>query len=110
MTLMEQIQSLVDKFNKRSDEDEKLRKDLAHLDKTFAIDLGTEFYSMKLQNSRITDFKAEAAGNSDITVISTPENLQAMIDGELRPMKAYITKKVKIKGNLQDLMFLKKFL
>ncbi|MDN5357936.1 MAG: hypothetical protein PWR17_1105 [Candidatus Methanomethylophilaceae archaeon] len=110
MTLMEQIQDLVDKFNKKSDDDEKLRKELAHLDKTFMIDLGKESYSMKLQNSRITGFKAEAMDNSDIIVISTPENLQAMIDGELRPMKAYITKKIKIKGNLQDLMFLKKFL
>lgn len=107
---MAQIQGMVDKFNKKSDEDEKLRNELGHLNKTFMIDLGTEAYSMKLENSKIKDFKAEAIENSDITVIISPENLQAMIDGELRPMKAYITKKIKIKGNIQDLMFLKKFL
>jgi putative sterol carrier protein len=110
MSLEEQIRGMVDKFNKKSEGDEKLRKELAHLSKTFTIDLGTESYGMKLHDSRISDFRAEAIPDSDITVISTPESLQAMIDGELRPMKAYITKKIKIKGNLQDLMFLKKFL
>ena len=31
------------------------------------------------------------------------------MNGTLRPMKAYVLKKIKIKGKLDDLMFLKKF-
>ena len=101
---------MVDEFNKRSDEDEKLHRDMAHLNKVFSMDLGSEVYSMRLKNSKISDFKAEKVEGADIVLTSTPENIEAMMNGELRPMRAYITKKIKIKGNLQDLMFLKKFL
>jgi putative sterol carrier protein len=46
---------------------------------------------------------------ADITLITTPENLQALIDGTLRPMRAFVMKKIQIKGKIDDLMFLKKF-
>ena len=97
-------------FNKRIDESESLRNELAHLDKTFTLDLDTEAYSMVLKDSKITDFKPEALEDADVVVTSTPETLVALIEGDLRPMRAYITKKIKIKGKIQDLMFLKKFL
>ncbi len=108
--MQEKIEDLVVEFNKRSDEDEKLHKDLAHLKKTFMIDLESEAYSMKLQNSKVEDLKAERIEDADIVLTSTPETIEALISGELRPMRAYITKRIKIKGNLKDLMFLKKFL
>jgi putative sterol carrier protein len=46
---------------------------------------------------------------ADVTLTTTPENLSALIDGTLRPMRAFVLKKVQIKGKLDDLMFLKKF-
>lgn len=98
------------KFNKRIDEDESLRKELAHLNKTFTLDLDTEAYSMTLEDSKVKDFKPEALEDADVVVTSTPETVVALIEGDLRPMRAYITKKIKIKGKIQDLMFLKKFL
>ena len=64
---------------------------------------------MRLENARIEDFRPEMLSGADITLISTPESLQGLIDGTLRPMKAYITKKISVKGNIQDLLFLKKF-
>ncbi len=110
MSIQERIERIVIKFNERSDEDERLRKDMAHLKKAFMMDLGSEVYSMKLENSKVGDFKAERIENADIILTSTPETIEAMMNGELRPMRAYITKKIKINGNIKDLMFLKKFL
>ncbi|HKM13962.1 MAG TPA: SCP2 sterol-binding domain-containing protein [Candidatus Methanomethylophilaceae archaeon] len=110
MSMQEKIEGIVVKFNKRSDEDEKLREDMAHLKKVFMIDLGDEVYSMKLENSKVDDFKAEIVEDADIVLTSTSETIEASMSGELRPMRAYITKKIKIKGSIQDLMFLKKFL
>ncbi len=110
MTMEEQIKGLIDKFNSKMSKDEKTRDEIKHLTKTFNIDLETEKYSFKLENAEMFDFKNEATADADVTIISTPENLQKLIDGDLRPMRAYLTKKIKIEGKIQDLMFLKKFL
>lgn len=109
MTMETQLQGLVDKFNDKMATDEKTRDEIKHLKKTVNIDLDTEKYSFRLEDAVISDFKNEIIENADITVTSSPENLQKMLDGDLRPMRAYITKKIKIEGKIQDLMFLKKF-
>ena len=109
MTMEEQLRALVDKFNNKMSEDEETRKEVEHIKKTANIDLDTEKYSFKVENAQISDFKCEPIENADITLTSTPENLQKMLDGELRPMRAYLTKKIKIEGKIQDIMFLKKF-
>ena len=109
MTMEAQIKALVDKFNKKMAEDEKTRDEVKHLKKTVNIDLETEKYSLKLEDAKMFDFKAELIEGADVIVTSTPENFQKLLDGDLRPMRAYLTKKITIKGKIQDLMFLKKF-
>ncbi len=103
------IQELIDKCNRKMAENENMRKEVESLKKTFNFDLGTERYSMKLENAVIGDFKPEFAENADVVVTTTVEYFQQLLDGDLRPMRAYVTKKVTIKGKIQDLMFLKKF-
>ena len=109
MTMEAQIKALVDKFNAKTEADENLRKEVEHLKKTVNIDLDTEKYSFKLENAEIFDFSCTALEEADVIITSTPENLQKLLDKELRPMRAYLTKKITIKGKIQDLMFLKKF-
>ena len=109
MTMHDQIQTLIDKFHRKMEKDEEARKEIEPITKTFNIDLGTEQYSMQLENAQIKDFKDSALEDADVTLTTTPENLQALIDGTLRPMKAYVTKKISLKGKIQDVMFLKKF-
>jgi putative sterol carrier protein len=109
MTMHDQIQTLIDKFHRKMEKDEEARKEIEPITKTFNIDLGTEQYSMKLENAQIKDFKDSALEDADVTLTTTPENLQALIDSTLRPMKAYVTKKISLKGKIQDVMFLKKF-
>ena len=109
MTMEAQIKALVDKFNAKTEADENLRKEVEHLKKTVNIDLDTEKYSFKLENAEIFDFSCTALEEADVIITSTPENLQKLLDKELRPLRAYLTKKITIKGKIQDLMFLKKF-
>lgn len=108
MSMHGQIQALIDKFHSKVDGDENLKKDIAHLVKTFNIDLGEEQYSMKLKDSKIYDFVDSLSDEADVTLKTSVENFQALLDGTLRPMRAYVLKKVTIKGKLDDLMFLKK--
>jgi len=107
--MKESIQNMIDKFHKKMDNNEEMRNEIVPLTKTVNIDLGTEKYSMKLENARIINFEETLLDDADVTLTTTPENLQGLIDGTLRPMKAYVMKKITIKGKIQDLMFLKKF-
>jgi putative sterol carrier protein len=104
-----QIQALIDKFHSKMEKDPAVKKEIEPLTKTINIDLGTEAYSMKLKSAQIYDFVPVLLQEADITLITTPENLQGLIDGTLRPMRAFVLKKVQIKGKIDDLMFLKKF-
>jgi putative sterol carrier protein len=109
MSMEDQIQTLINKFHRKMEQDEQARAEIMPLKKTFNIDLGTEFYSMRLENAQIEDFVPQLIEEADVTLITTPESLQGLIDGTLRPMKAFVTKKVNVKGKFQDLLFLKKF-
>lgn len=109
MTMQPQIQELIDRFHRKMEKDPNMKKEIEPLVKTVNIDLGTESYSMKLKNAQIYDFVPTLLQEADITLTTTPENLQALIDGTLRPMRAFVLKKVQVKGKIDDLMFLKKF-
>ena len=108
MTMEPRIQEMIDKFHRRMDKDEKARAEVEPVVKTMNIDLGEEKYSMKLEHARIVEFKPGLYDEADITVITTPENLDALIEGTLRPMRAYVTKKIVVKGKIEDIMHLKK--
>jgi len=107
MTMKDSIQEMIDKFHRKVEKDENVRKKLSGVVKIVNIDLGTEDYSLKLDNAQISDYKEGMVDDADILFTSTPENLQALIDGTLRPMKAYLTKRFTVKGKLEDLMYLK---
>ena len=109
MTAEPIIQQMIDKFQRRMDKDPEAKAEVAQITKTLNIDLGEEAYSLKLENATVSDFKPELLADADITIVTTAENLEKLLDGSLRPMKAYVTKKIVIKGKIQDIMFLKKF-
>ena len=110
MSLQKRMEGIVEEANKRIEGGPKLKKEIAHLEKTFSLDLGEEVYSVKIKDSKIYDFEPVLTEDADVIVTSKPEHIEALIDGELRPMRAYITKKVQFKGKINDLLFLKKFL
>jgi putative sterol carrier protein len=109
MSMENSIQTLINKFHRRMEQDDQARAEIMPLKKTFNIDLGTEHYSMRLENAQIEDFRPQLTEGADVTLYSTPESLQGLIEGTLRPMKAFVTKKVTVKGKIQDRLFLKKF-
>ncbi|MBE6528892.1 MAG: SCP2 sterol-binding domain-containing protein [Thermoplasmata archaeon] len=109
MSMQPRIQEMIDKFHRKMEKDPNMKKEVEPLSKTINIDLGSETYSMKLKNAQIYDFVPMLLQEADVTLTTTPENLQALIDGTLRPMRAFVLKKIQIKGKIDDLMFLKKF-
>lgn len=109
MSMQPTIQEMIDKFHRRMDKDEKAREEVEPITKTLNIDLGEEKYHLKLEHAKVTEFGEGLYDESDITLITKPENLQALLEGTLRPMRAFVTKKVVVKGKIEDIMHLKKF-
>lgn len=108
MSMKQEIQAVIDRFHKKMEKDPELKKDIQHLVKVFNLDLGEESYTLRLKDSHIYSFEEGLDPNADVTVTTTPDNLRGLIDGSLRPMRAYVLKKIQIKGKIDNLMFLKK--
>ena len=109
MTMEPLIQQMIDKFHRKMEKDEKAREEVEPIVKTLNLDLGEEKYSMKVEHAQVSEFQPGLYDEADILLITTPENLQALVDGTLRPMRAYVTKKVIVKGKIEDVLYLKKF-
>ena len=101
--MQQEIQEVIDRFHRKMEKDENLRKEVEPLTKSFNLDLGTESYSMKLKDAKIYYFEPGLLDDADVTVTTTPENLRGLIDGTLRPMRAYVLKKIAVKGKIDDL-------
>lgn len=107
MSMEPKLQLMIDKFHRKMEKDEEARKKVEPVKKTINIDLGEEKYSLRLESAKIQDFKQGLLDQADILITTTPENLDALIEGTLRPMKAYVTKKITVKGKIEDIIHLK---
>lgn len=110
MTMEERISGLVDKVNRKLSSRDDIKEEVKDLKKSVNIIVDDQAFSFRFENAEVVDFKCEALETADITLSASEENMNKLLDGELRPMKAYITRKITLKGNIQDIMFLKKFL
>lgn len=109
MTVETEIRDLVDKVNSKIERHPEIREEVENIRKSVNIDLGDEKYSFRFENAKVEDLRTELIDGADITMKTTAENFVDLINGDLSPMKAFVTGKVKLNGKFQDLMFLKKF-
>lgn len=107
MTLEPQLQELVSKFNDKIEKDDKLRGELKGMDRKVLIDLDSEKYSFHLHDEKVNDFKPGAIESPDITLISDPETMDGLISGKIKPMKALALRKLRLKGNIEDMLRLR---
>lgn len=108
LTSREIIQKMIDKFGRKMARDEMARAEVEPIVKTLNIDLGDETFNLKLEHAEVTVFEDGLLEQADITLKTTKEYLGQIVDGTLRPMRAYVTKKIVIKGKIEDIMHLKK--
>ena len=108
MTVEALLRDLIEKFNARSDNDDALRAELGGMDKKVLVDLGSENYNFHLHDNKAHDFKAGGLDDADLTLISDPETIQGIIEGKIKPMKAFALRKVRVKGDLNDVLRLRK--
>ena len=109
MTVKESIQQMIDKFHSRIEKDEKLRAELSGVVKRVNIDLGSENYSFILEDGRVHSFGEGLLDNADIKLITDPGTLEGVISGKIKPMRALALRKLRVKGDIEDLMRFRKF-
>ncbi len=105
------IEKLVARFNDRAMRDAELNKELQCISRNVQVDLGTEKYYFTLANCKVdTLHDGVMPGKADVTLISDPDTIQKVINGEMRAMKALALKKVRVKGSIDDLLRFRRFL
>lgn len=110
MTLNEEIERMIDKLERKAETDPELKAELFGISKRVAIDLGSEQYSFILDEGKISSYSMDLIDSPDITIISDPETISGLIAGRIRPMKALALRKLRVKGDMEDLLRFRRFL
>ena len=100
----------IDKYKAKIEEDEQLKKDLLTLVRKVSIDTtDNEGFSFILDKGEILDFKRGTIDGAEITIHATTADFKLLFTGELKPMKAWATKKLKFEAEIEDIVRLRKF-
>jgi putative sterol carrier protein len=105
------LREAIVKFNKKAETDAKLAKEISGMKRVvqFEITDTGEFFHFVLENQRVGELEKGRVEKPDIRVICDAEVLKQLYSGELRPMKAFATRKIHIKAKLEDMLTLRKF-
>lgn len=63
-----------------------------------------------LENDKLQRVPPATLGKADIRIESTSKDLLALFNKELKPIEAYLTKRVKVHASMGDLLLAKSFL
>jgi putative sterol carrier protein len=104
--LVEEIlRDVIDRFNRKVDEDPKLAGELAGLRRTIQVDVTDgETYHFVLENSRVGPLQKGGATGPDIRISASAETFAKLYKGELRAMKALATKQIRINASFEDML------
>ena len=106
----ELIAEAIDRFNAKAKEEPELAEQLQGVTKLIQVELEDgDVYHFKLENGSVDGLHRGATENPDIRVIASSETLRRLWSRELRVMKALVTKKLQVKGSMEDLLRLRRF-
>ncbi|MEM0448503.1 MAG: SCP2 sterol-binding domain-containing protein [Methanomassiliicoccales archaeon] len=103
------LQQTIDRFNERVAKDPELSRETSSLTKKVQLDLGCEFYYFTLESGKVNSLNEGIISEPDITIISDPDTVTKLFKGEMKIMKAWALKKIKVKGSIDDVLKLRKF-
>ena len=80
----------------------------AGMNNTYVFDIdGAGQWTVAVEDGRVSVTDGAAAG-ADCTIASSAENFERIVAGELNPTSAYMTGKLKVKGDMSAAMKLQK--
>lgn len=97
------------KFNEKARTDPKMTETLKDMSRIIQLDVdGDQSYHFVLKDYRIDGVKDGPTHNPEVLVSTDKATLLGIFSGDVSPMRAYMTKKIKFKATLMDLLVLKK--
>ena len=106
----ELIAEAIDRFNAKAREEPELAEQLQGVTKLIQVELEEgDVYHFRLENGSVDELHKGGAENPDIRIIASADTLRRLWSRELRVMKALVTKKLQVKGSMEDLLRLRRF-
>jgi len=111
MTVEEVLASVVDRFNRHAEKNPGVAEELNGIERTIQVrltDVGT--YAVDLRKGRLTNLRSGGAPHANVTITTDSVTFQALIQKEIGPMKALVTRKLTLDGSLEDKLLFRKLL
>ena len=104
------LTDIINQFNGKIITDEKLRSELTGVARSLVLRLddGRKF-NFHLADCKVSNFVVGDLDNPDIAIESDEATLEALYKKELRPMKAFALRKIRINSSMDDLLRFRKF-
>jgi putative sterol carrier protein len=109
--LEDDLKKAIDTFNQKAATDEKLRSEIKGKVRTVLLELSdTESFNFTLKDDRLGPLGKGVIPNPDIHITTDSATMEALMKREMGPMKALVTKKLKLtKISMEDLSTIRKF-
>ncbi|MCI4337197.1 MAG: SCP2 sterol-binding domain-containing protein [Thermoplasmata archaeon] len=105
------LADIVDRFNRRAERTESVREELAGLQRTVTVQFADgASYSVDLKDCRLQNLRPGAAAHPDLTISTDRATFESLLKKEMGPIKAIVTRKLKIDGSLEDKLLFRKLL
>lgn len=107
-TVEECVKRMEEGFWRRYDANPDLRKKLEGKSRIIQLALtdGHGYY-FQITQGKLAGVQHGMHPNPDATVAVSKHDLLAVFNGEIKPMQAYLTGKVRVKASLSDMLFAK---
>lgn len=105
------LQRLEDGFRRRWENNPDFRSSLEGKDREILIDLReTGSWWIEVDDGELAAIHEGAGSDADVAIEADAEDFVDIFDGDLGPVKAYMTGKIKVDAGMRDLLLVKKFL
>lgn len=100
--MKETLNQLSETVNSRIESDEKYRKKLGNVKKSFCITFDEkESYNFTLEGGKVSEIR-DGPIEADISIDVSSDTFKKLLAREIDPMAAYFEKKIKVKASLMD--------
>jgi putative sterol carrier protein len=111
MTVEETLASLVDRFNRHAERNPAVAEELNGLDRTIQIRLTDGgSYAVDLTKGRLANLRSGPVAKAHVTITTDTATFHGLVQKEIGPMKALVTRKLAIDGSLEDKLLFRKLL
>jgi putative sterol carrier protein len=111
VVIEETLASLVDRFNRHAAQNPAIKNELAGLVRSIAIHFtDADDYLLDLKDGTLGGLRTGNSMKTDLTIRTDTATFLGLVQKEIGPMKALVTRKLQIEGSLEDKLLFRKLL